>query len=43
MAHERIGDRADHAHRAVAETRVQLLLQEHHVGLPLARDLSFMP
>ena len=32
VAHERIGDRADDAHRAVAEARVQLLLQEDHVG-----------
>ena len=33
MAHERIGDGADDSHRAVAEAAVELLLQEHDVGL----------
>ena len=39
MAHERIGDRADHPHRAVAEAPVQLLLQEHHVGRSVGAGL----
>ena len=39
MAHERIGDRADHPHRTVTETAVELVLEENHVGLAIRQRL----
>ena len=39
MAHERVGNRTDHPHRSSAETAVELVFEENHIGLAIRQRL----